>query len=83
MSGVVETLFYRPHRESVHSGVRDPDMSGLGARHVRQMSLKLGPSTGHVRCTDLTRGNADRPNMCDLGTGYVQRLPLELGDLTG
>jgi hypothetical protein len=28
--GGVETPFYRPHRESICLGVRDPDMFGLG-----------------------------------------------------
>jgi hypothetical protein len=38
----VETSFYKPHRESAHSGVTDPDMSDQETRYVQKMLLKLG-----------------------------------------
>jgi hypothetical protein len=39
--------FYSPPRESSYWGVRNPDISGSGAGHVRPTSLEtvLGPDT--------------------------------------
>jgi hypothetical protein len=41
--------FYSPLRESNRWGVRNPDMSGSGAGHVRPTSLQTGLGTGYVR----------------------------------
>jgi hypothetical protein len=40
-------LFIAPPRESSRWGVRNPDMSGLGARHVQPTSLELILGTGY------------------------------------
>ena len=45
--------FYSPQKESVHWGVRDPDMSGSGAGHVRLTLLEPGLGAGLVRFRDL------------------------------
>jgi hypothetical protein len=45
--------FYSPPRESSHWGVRDPGMSGSGARHVRPTYLEPGLGTGYVWSGDL------------------------------
>jgi hypothetical protein len=42
--------FIAPQGNLPVEGVRDPDMSGLGGRHVWQHSLEPGRDTGHVRC---------------------------------
>jgi hypothetical protein len=51
-----ETPFYWPHRESARWGVRDPDMSDQETGYVWKRLLEPGPSAGHIRCTNLTRG---------------------------
>jgi hypothetical protein len=45
--------FYSPLRESARWGVRDPDVSGSGAGHVRSTSLELSLGTGYVWSRDL------------------------------
>jgi hypothetical protein len=45
--------FYSHPRESSRWGVRDPDMSGSRARHVRPTSLESGLVTGYIRSRDL------------------------------
>jgi hypothetical protein len=47
--------FYSPPRESAYCGVRDPDMSRLGARHVYKGLFESSHGTGHVQCWDLTQ----------------------------
>jgi hypothetical protein len=74
----LETSFYRPHRESSRSGVRDLDMSGQEARYVQETLQEPGLGTGHVRCMDLTLVKAERPDMSDPGTRYARRSSLEL-----
>jgi hypothetical protein len=41
--------FYSPPRESSRWGVRNPNMFGSGAGHVRLSSLEPGLGTGYVR----------------------------------
>jgi hypothetical protein len=45
--------FYSPPKESAHWSVRNLDMSGLGAGHVRQPCLEPSLGTGHVRFRGL------------------------------
>jgi hypothetical protein len=40
--------FYSPQKESSHSGVRDPDMSGQDTEYVQERLLESGLGTGHV-----------------------------------
>jgi hypothetical protein len=47
---------YSPPRESSRWGVRNLDMFGLKAGHVRQPSLEPGLRTGHVRFQGLNPG---------------------------
>jgi hypothetical protein len=65
------TSFYRPQKESICWGVRDPDMSSKETGYVREMLLEPSLGTEHVWCRDLTRVKAERPNMSGPGTGYV------------
>jgi hypothetical protein len=59
--------FYKPQREFARWDVRDPDMSGMGARHVRQPSLE-----SDIFGTEaLTRDKVERPDMSGLGAGHV------------
>jgi hypothetical protein len=46
--------FYTFSKESARWGVRDPDMSGLEAKHVRQTSLEPNRGTEQVRALALT-----------------------------
>jgi hypothetical protein len=41
--------FISPQKESSRWGVRNPDMSGSGARHVWPTSLEIVLGTGYVR----------------------------------
>jgi hypothetical protein len=45
--------FIAPLRESNCWDVKDPDISGSGARHVRPTSLEPSLETGYVRPEDL------------------------------
>jgi hypothetical protein len=51
-------------------------MSGLGARHVREMPLESSLEVGYV-C--LTREKAERPDMSGLGVGHIRPESLEFG----
>jgi hypothetical protein len=44
-------------------------MSGLRARHVREMPLESGVEVGYVW---LIREKAERPDMSGLGAGHVR-----------
>jgi hypothetical protein len=77
------TSFYSPQKESSHWGVRDPNMSGLEARHVCQTSLEPGLATGHVQCWDLAWVISERLDMSGLGGRYVRRTLLEPDDPAG
>jgi hypothetical protein len=63
--------FYKPQREFARWDVRDPDMSGMGAGHVRQPSLEFGLGIGHLWYRALTRDKIERPDMSGLGAGHV------------
>jgi hypothetical protein len=75
-------VFYSPQGNLPIGGVRDINMSGLGARNVSQHSQESGLDTGHVRCLGLTRVKADRPDISRLGAGHVQFhfVELRIGD---
>jgi hypothetical protein len=65
--------FYSPQKESFRWGVRDLDISGLGAGHIHKCLLEPGLGTGHVQCLGLTQVNSRRPDMSSPGTEYVQK----------
>jgi hypothetical protein len=65
--------FYSPQKEYFCYGVRDPDMFGLGAGHVRKGLLESGLGTRCVRCLGLTWVNLRRSDMFGSGTGYVRK----------
>jgi hypothetical protein len=52
------------------------DMSGLGARHVRDMPLESDLEPGYAW---LTQDKAERPNMSTLWVGHVRPESLESG----
>jgi hypothetical protein len=51
-------------------------MSGLGARHVREMHLEFSLEAGYAW---LTQEKAERPDMSALGAGNVWLESLESG----
>jgi hypothetical protein len=61
-----------PLRESTRWGVRDPDMSGSGVRHVRQTSLEPCQGTRQVRLQALTRDKDERANIYGSGARHIR-----------
>jgi hypothetical protein len=59
--------FYSPPRESSRWGVRNPDMFGSGAGHVRSTSLKAGLGIGYIRSGTWSLRNWVRLDMSGLG----------------
>jgi hypothetical protein len=68
---------YSPQGNLLVEGVRDTDMSRLGAGHVQPRSLEPGLGTEQVWFRDLIRVKVERPNMSRLGAGYVRDNSLE------
>jgi hypothetical protein len=54
-------------------------MSGSGAGHVRQPSLKPSLGTGYVQSLGLNMGKAERPDIFGLGAGHVRESLLKPG----
>jgi hypothetical protein len=69
--------FYSPLRESNRWDVRNPNMSGSRAGHVRPTSLETGLGTVYVRSGTYLLRNWVRSDMSELGPGHVQEMPLE------
>jgi hypothetical protein len=62
-----------------YRSVRNPDMSGSGAGHVRPTSLEPGLRIGYVRSGTQSLRNLVRLNMSALGAGHVREVPLKSG----
>jgi hypothetical protein len=71
--------FIAPQENLSIGGVRDPNMSALGAGHVWPRCLEPGLGTKQVRFRDLTWVKAERLNMSGLGVGHVWDNSLEPG----
>jgi hypothetical protein len=61
-------VFYSPPREPSRWGVKELDMSGSEAGHVRPTSLELGRGTRQVRLRVLTRDKAKSANISGRGS---------------
>jgi hypothetical protein len=70
---------YSPQGNLPIGGVRDPNMSRLGARHVRPRSLEPGLGARQVWFQDLTRVKAERSDMSAITLWNLDKEPNKVG----